>query len=365
MDQSHIVHQRIFIPALDSLRFIFMLVIFFHHAGLYPHGGGIAVSFFFILSGFSLTLGYHDRVFQPDFSFVEYITKRLVKFYPIHWLVLFMVVALTGIHIEYFLGKFFTNFFLVQSFIPDKEYYFSFNSPSWFLCNTIFFSLLFPSLLRGVYSLKPISKIALFFLLVTLSFLLVIFVPREYHHAVLYINPLTRLIDFVVGILTALLFLRITDNVTLGCSGQIGSILIAIFCLFTAFIVSVISVEGTYVLIRFYWFLMAPFILFFSLWAFYHENNISKKLIWGGHFSVAKTLRWLGKYSFTFYVIHVQGMWFFGKILGYINVYNTAIVMVVTVLGTLLISIILQNLFVMPVSGFLMKRLLSKRNGNN
>lgn len=102
MSDSKAMQQRLFIPALDSLRFLFMLVIFFHHLDLYPHGGGIAVSFFFILSGFSLTIGYRDRVLQPEFSYSNYITKRLVKFYPLHWLILFFVVALSGIHTEHF-----------------------------------------------------------------------------------------------------------------------------------------------------------------------------------------------------------------------------------------------------------------------
>ena len=133
--------SRVYIPAVDSLRTIFMLVILFHHMDIYPHGCGIAVSFFFILSGFSLTLGYHDRIDNSNFSFRQFITKSLTKFFPIHWLILIVSVACGGVSVmssENFGSRFLTNFFLVQSFIPDKTYYFSFNSPSWYLCDALF-----------------------------------------------------------------------------------------------------------------------------------------------------------------------------------------------------------------------------------
>lgn len=282
MGASNAIRQKIFIPALDSLRFLFMLVIFFHHYGLYPHGGGFAVSFFFVLSGFSLTIGYRDRVLQPGFNYLSYITKRLVKFYPLHWLVLFYLTIRMGFHSEYFWSKFFTNFFLVQSFIPEKEYYFSFNSPSWYLCNTIFYSMLFPFLLKGIYSLKIVSKIAFATLIVTLYFILLIFVPKEYYHAFLYINPLGRLIDFIIGIFIALIFLKIVQGgYTEKTERYRLPVAIAILSLCVAVIISVTNVESALFLRRFYWMLLAPFVLIMALWSFNRENGLPKLLLGG------------------------------------------------------------------------------------
>lgn len=43
------------IKSLTSLRGIFILFIFFHHCmNLYPGGGSMAVTFFFVLGGFSM-----------------------------------------------------------------------------------------------------------------------------------------------------------------------------------------------------------------------------------------------------------------------------------------------------------------------
>ena len=55
------------IKNLTSLRFVFILLIFFHHAGKYAGGGTLAVTFFFVLGGFCMTLGYKDKVFAEGF----------------------------------------------------------------------------------------------------------------------------------------------------------------------------------------------------------------------------------------------------------------------------------------------------------
>lgn len=362
MEDTNTTQHKIFIPALDSLRFLFMLVIFFHHYGLYPHGGGFAVSFFFILSGFSLTIGYHDRVLQPGFNYFNYITKRLVKFYPLHWMVLFYLAFRLGVHSEHFWSKFFANFFLVQSFIPDGKYFFSFNSPSWFLCNTVFYSLLFPFLLKCVCSIKAVSKISFASLIVALYFILLIIVPQEYYHAFLYINPIGRLIDFIMGIFIALLFLKLVRNGYVEKTEKYRvPVAIAILCMIVAFIISLSDVDSSLFLRRFYWMLWTPFILIVSIWSFNREKEPSKAY-WGGVFlKITNILRWLGKYSFSFYIIHTLSIGLFSKILGYLSVDNTTVVVLVTILGTILIAIAVQKLFVDPVTNFSMKILNRKK----
>ena len=97
------------IKSLTSLRGIFILFIFFHHClDIYPGGGTMAVTFFFVLSGFSLTLGYKDRVLQPEFCYTQYITRRCIKFYPLHWLCLLS--AAIPVFITSFTGKKFFYF---------------------------------------------------------------------------------------------------------------------------------------------------------------------------------------------------------------------------------------------------------------
>ncbi len=83
------------IKSLTSLRGIFILFIFFHHClNLYPGGGTMAVSFFFVLGGFSMTIGYKDKVLKSYFSYKDYLSRRYIKFYPLHWLCLLAVMPL-------------------------------------------------------------------------------------------------------------------------------------------------------------------------------------------------------------------------------------------------------------------------------
>ena len=86
------------------------------------------------------------------------------------------------------------------------------------------------------------------------------------------------------------------------------------------------------------------------------------KPIWGGVFlKIANMTRWLGKYSFSFYIIHTLSIGLFPKILGYLKVDNSTVVVMVTILGTILIAIAVQKLFVDPVTNFLMKKLNRKK----
>ena len=201
------------IKSLTSLRGIFILFIFFHHChNLYAGGGTMAVAFFFVLGGFSMTLGYKDRVPKPDFSFREYITKRCVKFYPLHWLT--MLAAVPFVLLSFSkeqIPMFCINALLLQTWIPIERVYFSFNWVSWYLANTMFFAVVFPFLFKWIVKATPKGKamIAAGFALVYA--LVAIFLPLERRHAILYISPIMRLTDFVFGIILALGYLKLKE----------------------------------------------------------------------------------------------------------------------------------------------------------
>ena len=135
---------------LLEYRAVFILMIFLFHAGVLPIGGTFGVSAFFILSGFCTVLGYRDRVSQKGFNYLLYLRKRYVKYYPLHWLLLFIILIM-----EFYRGfsisnnglQLAANFFLVQSLIPIKDYFFSFNAVSWYLSDTVFFVALAPVIL--------------------------------------------------------------------------------------------------------------------------------------------------------------------------------------------------------------------------
>lgn len=89
------------IGSLQSLRFIFAIMIFLHHftgnggVGLFEAGGSCGVSFFMILSGFVMSVGYFEKVQLPSFNYTSFIGKRLIRVYPLHFLCLIGFVVLT------------------------------------------------------------------------------------------------------------------------------------------------------------------------------------------------------------------------------------------------------------------------------
>lgn len=202
------------IKELTSLRGIFILLIFFWHCmNLYP-GGGMVVSFFFVLSGYSLTLGYKHRLLQPGFSYKNYFTRRCIKFYPLHWMCLLAAIVLQMSFNIKEIPVFLTNASLLQSWVPDRSYYFSYNAVSWYLSDTIFFAAVFPFLCSFIVHANCTIKILIVVSSICIYATVALISPSEWHHSLLYVNPLIRLTDFVLGIYLALCFLHLKENNT-------------------------------------------------------------------------------------------------------------------------------------------------------
>lgn len=202
------------IKSLTSLRGVFILFIFFHHClNIYPGGGSMAVAFFVVLGGFSMTLGYKDKVLGPDFNYRQYITRRCIKFFPLHWLCLIAAVPMALTEFQWKLMPiFFVNASLLQTLVPVKSVYFSFNAVSWYLADTLIFAALFPVLVKLVFKATTNGKIGILVTLVIAYVLTVILAPTDNWHYVLYISPYIRLTDFVFGIFLAMIYNRLREK---------------------------------------------------------------------------------------------------------------------------------------------------------
>ncbi|MFA7446480.1 MAG: acyltransferase [Flavobacteriaceae bacterium] len=293
------------IKPLTSLRFVFAFMVFVSHLSflktsgsehlkwLYEHifyEGYIGVSFFFILSGFILSYNYQELFSRENYPKLKFYIARIARIYPVHLLTLTMAIPLSwhilseNIGIWFF--RFFANLTLVQSFIPIKAVYFSFNGPSWSIVNEMFFYLLFPFIILGLPRL--LSKKYLILALLMLVPLSVIIVPEEYFHFVYYINPFVRTADFLMGILLYNLYKyyrhsRFNYNFL-----EYSSVfLLLIFYGFHSFIPQVARFS-------FYYWLPICYLLFsFS----FQKGQLSRLL---SH----KSLMHLGEISFGFYMFH-------------------------------------------------------------
>ena len=182
------------IATLQSLRFFFILLIFMSHFayGGIPAldaGGDCGVAFFFVLSGFVTSFGYADRLRSGAFSYGRFLKRRLSKLYPLHLLCLAVWLVMAGLPLGL---PVLLNALLLQSWVPLADYYFSCNAVSWFLSDLLLCYLLFPWLFRHL-SRRWLVVVAVAYAL------LAIFLPESQVNAVLYVNPLVRLVDFVWG----------------------------------------------------------------------------------------------------------------------------------------------------------------------
>lgn len=288
------------IKQLSALRFVLILMIFFHHLQLFQGGGAVGVASFFVLSGFCMTLGYKDVILNEEgFDYLGFLKKRAVKFFPMHWICL-LIVLLSPLRGDVFpnVHVLASNIALLQSWIPKEDYYFSYNALSWYLSDTLFLSAVFPPILMFVGNQrKKVLKMFLVLLLgVYLAFLLA--VPPSMRHALLYINPLCRAFDFIIGIFTALFYLNYRDKdivVKFFREHKYLPDIVVVTSILGLILLSSIIDENHLPIAGFFWPLIVVMILAF---AFQQDTFFSTVL-------KSKGVQVATQSTFSFYMIHV------------------------------------------------------------
>lgn len=195
------------IRSLQSLRFIFIMLVYMSHF-MYngikwsDFGGECGVSFFFILSGFVLSIAYGEKIDAQAFRFKPYFLKRFAKIYPLHLLTLLVVLLLESrLHRYPDATTIIPNILLLQSWIPNERFYFGGNSLSWFLSDMLLFYAMFPLLYRVIIRSSRQRLLAVSAIVALLYIGIVSVTPSRLVNAILYVSPALRWIDFSIGIL--------------------------------------------------------------------------------------------------------------------------------------------------------------------
>ncbi|MFN2459228.1 MAG: acyltransferase family protein [Candidatus Velthaea sp.] len=186
--------------------------------------GYVGVGFFFVLSGFILTYTYAakfaDRLDGETVR--EFYAARFARIYPLHLATMPLMVAClivlggnpvwTGVDVQTRALELAAQLVLLQSWFPDPRIHFGGNGPAWSISAEAFFYVMFPLVawallraFRGCGARTVLSAASCVWLLEML-----VLAPQ---HAVLndwrfYVFPAARLIDFTIGMLVALAFLR-------------------------------------------------------------------------------------------------------------------------------------------------------------
>ena len=302
------------IRTLQSLRFFFIiLVVLSHYIGSsFDFGGECGVSFFFMLSGFVLSLAYSERIAKGSFSTKPFVVKQWIKIYPLHILTFIVMFAL-DIRLEKYcdITAVIANILLLQSWVPADSFYFVANSPSWFLCDILFFYVVFSSLNKYILRSDNRKLLAISLVVILLYICLMAVLPTYLVNPILYANPLTRLLDFIVGIILYKLY--ISDNGIALRDKLNGKSFFTVSLMELSVILLVVITAIVYPhlpqrvrTVSIFWLAIPLFIFFFAM-TDKHSGVISR-------FLQGKTMLWLGNISFSIYIIHAPVLRIFNSI---------------------------------------------------
>ncbi len=189
-----------------------IMVVIFHFGGAYfPFNlipalfstGYMAVSYFFVLSGFVLYIS------RQQTSWLSFLVRRIVRIAPAYLIALLIFVIVYIIYkppVPSALPKqIVITALMIQSFFPD--YVLKLNSPGWSVSVEFFFYIVFPLMLLFC------NKKGLFVMLTIIAFLISQSIHLYYFRNIdpltgsgIFFNPLMHLSQFMTGICGGMLF---------------------------------------------------------------------------------------------------------------------------------------------------------------
>ncbi|HVE45834.1 MAG TPA: acyltransferase [Acidimicrobiales bacterium] len=199
---------------MTGLRFLAALAVFANHAGdafLDPENpvngtaqtGFAGVSFFFVLSGFVLT--WSARPGDRPAAFYRRRVARIVPNHAVAWLLALVVLLAAGHSVG--LVPAVLSLTLLQSWHPSPDVHFAVNAVAWTLAVEAFFYATFPFLLPVLAHFGQRWRRALMGLSVSGTLLAAgagYAAAPAARHWLVYVFPVARLPEFVLGILLAL-----------------------------------------------------------------------------------------------------------------------------------------------------------------
>ena len=228
------IHSDRRLPALTGLRIFAALAVYFSHVGP-PHGspellanfmnsGYSGVTIFFVLSGFVLAFNYFEAMRHPGVRGVyNFFVARFARVYPLYVVVLFyLFIHYHALGVD--ISGWWRSTLAIQAWDPNLFHAYAFDSPAWSIGVEFFLYACFPLLVPPLARLRTprailitAAGVALAMVILTAAFILsgngdLPFTDPSSAHRWLYRMPLTRLGDFALGILAALLFVAIRNH---------------------------------------------------------------------------------------------------------------------------------------------------------
>jgi peptidoglycan/LPS O-acetylase OafA/YrhL len=326
---------------LTGLRFFAAAMVFAFHALRYGEqelgntlflSGATGVSFFFIVSGFVMSW-----TAMPDDTAWRFYRRRFARIYPAYavaWVMSLGIMLIQGRRPSLVDLLPLT---MTQSWVPSESVYWATNAVFWTLSVEAFFYLMFPLLLRvlGPLSVRGML-IAIVVVVLAVAGLTIGLAPvwgGSLEFWLLAVFPVTRLAEFVLGMLLGLLLLRGARwDVPLGLAVgvAVGAFLIA------NHVPPIFRDIAT---------TLVPYALL--VWAAASADMTGRASLLR-----AKPLVLLGTWSYAFYLMHTQAMTVWFEVLDRVGIDKD------TVAGHRLLLAVLGAFACAVVAGFLLHRLV-------
>ena len=312
--------MKINIPQVTFTRFIASIsIVFFHFAANYSpfdrpvmhyfiSHANVGVSYFFILSGFILTVVYDPEFFSKKGSLKKFFVARFARIYPVYFLALLLAVVSIFLYARdlFSFPTAISNALLLQGWIPSHVKLY--NTPGWSLSAEAFFYLIFPWLIykvfRNSFSLSAVTALTVW-LLSFAAMLFILHLPEsninENIRLFRVVNPLLLVNNFLIGIAGGIAFRedRFPAIRKYSLAFLLGSIAV-ILCLFFIPNAAIEKAENG---------LLAPLFIVFILSLAYHKGVITRILS-------NRIFLFFGDISYSIYILQVPlSSWYGGMVL--------------------------------------------------
>lgn len=170
------------------------------------------VTFFFISSTFLLAMRHpFDRLTAGGYG--RFAVDHALRLYPLHWLGLALLIALGLVYYpsDIHWGPTALSALLIHSWFPAHDIHYGINPVAWYLCALLFCYLIYPFMAHwlGRWRLRYKAALALVLAIVLAVVLLPLDIPgRE----AVFVNPLSHVLDVVVGLILIHLYHRLKER---------------------------------------------------------------------------------------------------------------------------------------------------------
>lgn len=301
------------VNSIDIIRIVLIFVVFLcHTSSMLPEQigfffqalTGYALEMFFIISGLLSAVNYYCYDIIKTNEFVKH---KLTKIYPLHF-----VMYLACFLLELFLNQksiiklliySIPNLLLIQSWIPNLEYIYSFNGVTWFLSSLFFCWIITPNVIRYIQNKKNKTiKWDLFALIIFRGIYIIVFRKYIGFDTFYFVNimPLYRMMEYLIGINLGILYLHKKEHIT--------SDIIQVSSVLSLIIIFSLDLNSRY---------FEPFFIVFELFCIY-----SLCFIDGIITRVAKSgiIKYCSSISFSFFIIHQVVIKYIEFVLKFFNI---------------------------------------------